>query len=152
MDSNTDKPGPPRPQRRPLLIAAVAAGAVVVTVAAVATHNSAPGITTPVQIGSQPAANEAPAPQQAAQPAPRPTAPQAPPQHTAAVPAQPHPKATDECFGTTPKQGSTPARPLCDWDKVFADTDARARAIRQQQNAQFEDRANELRRLPDGNH
>jgi hypothetical protein len=145
MDSKTDESRPWRPRRRPLLIA-VATGAVAVgTVAAVATYNTTAGTSAPVELGSQPAANQAPAPRPAEQPAPA----QHPPAASAA-PGQPHAKATDECFGTTPKPGSSPARPLCDWDRIFADTDARARALRQQQTDQLNGRANELKQPTTG--
>jgi hypothetical protein len=52
-------------------------------------------------------------------------------------PHQSNQAVANECFGTTPKPGSTPARPLCDWNKIFADTDARAAALQQQQRDQF---------------
>jgi hypothetical protein len=79
----------------------------------------------------------------------RPVSAQSPTPPPPTDPHQANQAVSNECFGTTPKPGSTPARPLCDWDKVFAGTDAQAAAARQQQRQQFESLTDRLKSTPD---
>jgi hypothetical protein len=85
---------------------------------------------TPVQLGMQHVTVDPPGP---------------PPPPAASQTVEP---VGQECMGTVPEPGSTPARPVCDWNKIFAATDARARDIRQQHREQFQSLSDDLRPAP----